>query len=247
MRLLFTAISIVLLLSNCDFKRPQTTSIDVENITEQQIDSIMDNFQFAYDNPTFLEASDYVMFPMTTGISIESKRKLNSNYSSYASLKYNNWWNMLFYNQQNHTTRLLTEEKFQIDRFSTNFKDAGAVLNQSILYLLSEDNYPKNREKNLRDPSILYISDKSGQHLNRLSPINENVYDFTLIPKTDKILVRTKRDENQDSLFNIYDPSFLYIVDVAGDAKPKLVIDTTNQKLIEHLYFEQWVKEKLSE
>lgn len=80
-------------------------------------------------------------------------------------------------------------------------------------------------------------------NLKRISPINEHLQYFEVIPKSEQLLLRTLRDTNQDSIFNSKDELIWYNAKLENQEWALTeIIDSIGRKRIEKLYFEQWLK-----
>ncbi|WP_375560897.1 hypothetical protein ACE193_24905 [Bernardetia sp. OM2101] len=230
----------------------QPTNLITENLSESQIDSVLNQFEFEYENPVFIENSDEILLPIKTSLvgNGKSSRKYSGySYDSYDSYEEKNrfttTWNMLFYNKATGNTHLLTDQKYNITDFTTNIKETGAVLSKSILYnIISLDNN-YDGELDYKDPQNLYISTNDGKNLKLLSPQKEALQSYTLVPKNDQIIIRTLRDTNNDSLFRIKeDEQIWYKIDLQTDSVAKEMVEKNLQEKVKRLYFEQWLKKK---
>ncbi|MBK8346444.1 MAG: hypothetical protein IPL08_02075 [Saprospiraceae bacterium] len=91
----------------------------------------------------------------------------------------------------------------------------------------------------------MFSSEINGINLKRISPINEDLQYFEVIPKSEQLLIRTLRDTNQDSIFNTEDESIWYKAKLENQEWALTeIIDSIGRKRIEKLYFEQWLKKK---
>ena len=81
--------------------------------------------------------------------------------------------------------------------------------------------------------------------MKRISPVNEDLKYFEVIPDSKQILIKTLRDINQDAIFNGEDESIWYKTKLINqDWKINEIIDTITRTKIENLYFEQWLRKK---
>ena len=90
----------------------------------------------------------------------------------------------------------------------------------------------------------MFISNVDGTELRRLSPKNENLQSFTIIPKSDQIIIRTTRDIDKNYEFDREDDAIWYRIDLRTESSPIEMVDSIVRKKIENLYFEQWLKKK---
>ena len=103
---------IVISLYACSKPEPQVEFIEDTNLTEQQIDSILLDFSFDYENPIIVDSSHQMLIPVSTKLNNPSKRiRMKSSYSYKNAGMY---WNVFFYNEETGESRLMTKEKFWI-------------------------------------------------------------------------------------------------------------------------------------
>ena len=250
---IFILCFVCLVACNSEQKQQMTNSI-TENLSESQIDSVLNQFQFEYENSVFIENSDEIMLPIKTS-NLTKEIKNDSYYSDYTEdiSSYGKRgkgyetqsWNILFYNKKLETTHLLTDEKYNIVEYQPNLKETGAFLSKSILYkIISLDNNYDGK-LDYKDPQNLYISTNDGKNLKLLSPQKEYLQSYTLVPQSDQIIIRTLRDVNNDSLFTLKDDEQIwYKIDLQTDSVAKEMVEKNLQEKVKRLYFEQWLKKK---
>jgi len=144
-------------------------------------------------------------------------------------------------------TGMLTNDKFRISEILSNLSNDNSkrvvkTLNNKILWTISDFDYNQNGKINQGDPENLFISEINGNNLNRISPKQEDLIYHKIIPNTDKILLETRRDVNQDSIFNSEDELIWYIAEhINKEWQLEEVIDSTMRKKIKKMYFDQWL------
>lgn len=237
----------ILFLVACQTENKQESISITEELSESQIDSVLNQFQFEYQNPVFIENSDEILLPIQTYL--EGKwDKSSRKYSSYdydERSRFEVTWNILFYNKLTGNTHLLTEEKYNIRKFQTDIKETGEQLSKSILYEITSLDNNYDGELDYKDPLNLYISTNEGTNLKLLSPQKEDLQSYTLVPKSDQIIIRTLRDINNDSLFTLTeDEQIWYKIDLQTDSVPREMVEKNLQEKVKYLYFEQWLKKK---
>jgi hypothetical protein len=172
---------------------------------------------------------------------------LNSK-DGYYSDDYPRYWNVLFYNRETGENQLLTEEKIRISQIHAirdEYEEGSKIMKNKVLYEIGDIDYNKDKKLNNNDPEYLFSSEIDGKNLKRISPLNEDLQYFEVIPKSEQILIRTLRDINRDSIFNREDESIWYKAELVNqDWKIDEIIDSIGRKRIENLYFEQWLKKK---
>jgi len=238
MKKLISVFAFVLVLSSCNESKPRIGVIEEKDLTQTQIDSIIDEYNFVYDDLTFIDSTSQVLFPITTQKNYNGKR-----YSSYdyESEDYPRYWNILFYNSISNKTGLLTNSKIRISSFKCNIEEAGPILRKRILYKIGDTDYNQDKRFNMEDPLHLFISKIDGSEFTRISPLNEELESYTIIPNTDKIIFRTRRDIDSDLDFDKEDELIWYQIDLSVENSIKEIIKKSDRKLIEKLYFEQWL------
>lgn len=231
----------VIIVFSCNQSKPTIGVVDEKDFTQTQIDSIIDEYNFVYTNMSFIDSTSQVLFPIATRKVTGRKR-----YKSYDSEieDYPRYWNILFYNSDTNETRLLTNSKMRITDFEYNIKNSGPILKDRILYEIGDTDYNQDKKFNYEDPIHLFISNIDGSDLIRISPLNEDLESYQIVPNTDKIIFRTRRDANSDLEFDKKDERIWYQIDVSEKNSLIEIIKATDRKLIEKLYFEQWLIKK---
>jgi len=125
------------------------------------------------------------------------------------------------------------------------YGERSKIMNDKVLYEMSDMDFNKDEKLNNKDPEYLFSSEIDGQNLKRVSPLNEDLQYFEVVPKSEQILIRTLRDINQDSIFNLEDESIWYRAALINQEwKLNEIIDSMGRKKIEKLYFEQWLRKR---
>lgn len=228
-------------LISCGEKNIEIENTVTENLTQKQIDSVLVGFKFQYNNPMFIDSTNQVILPITT--KKQSTRKM-INKSSYYERERAKYWNILFYNSKTGKTNLLTETKMIISDFDFNLRNTGKILSNSILYKISSIDYNKDEKLNHQDPEFLYISKNDGTDLKQISPKNENLESYSIIPNSDQIIIRTKRNINDNLNFDNEDEIIWYKIDLKLNSKPIEIVNSKERKKIENLFFKQWLEKK---
>jgi len=238
---------IIIGLFSCQDRKPKIENIDTENLTQVQIDSILNEFKFQYENPIILDSTNQILIPISTKL---LKRKTSYSKDGYYTDDFPRYWNVLFYNRSTGKTNLLTNEKFRISEINTKNKDddyeeSENVLNGKILYTISDKDYNHDGKLNRKDPEFLFVSELDGNGLLRISPENEDLVHYEVIRKSNEIIIETRRDINNDLIFDHQDELIWYKSKMENNIwKNTEIIDSLNRQKIEKLYFEQWLKKK---
>ena len=207
-RLVFLVAFIVIY--GCGREKSSFQNIEEENLNQNQIDSILDDYNFAYSNVVFIDSLEKAIIPITS----QNHRGTGNSYrGSYDISDSFNYWNLLFYDIRNGEINLLTKKKTGIASFRANLKNVGPVLTKSILYTAGDTDYNQDLRLTYEDPYYLFISDINGKDFKRLSPVNEHVIEYQILPYSDKIILQTYRDSNGDLIFNNNDDIIWYLID----------------------------------
>ena len=230
---------------SCQKSKPGIESIETEDLTSEQIDSILTEFKFQYESPIVLDSTNQVLIPISTEL-LERRTKFSKD--GYYSDDYPRYWNVLFYNRKTGENQLLTEDKIRISRIHAvrdEYDEGSKLMNKKVLFEIGDIDFNKDKKLNDKDPEYLFSSEINGTNLKRVSPINEDLQYFEVIPKSEQILIKTLRDINHDSIFNREDESIWYKAELINrEWEINEIIDSTGRKRIENLYFEQWLKRK---
>lgn len=242
------SIFIIIGIFSCSEKNEFIQKLPKKELTTIQVDSVLTNFKFIYENPIVLEKDSIVLMKMSTRV----LRKKSGNFDSFSSGRYSksskynrNNWNILFHNQKTETNHLLTKKKVKIFdvyvKSNQNIK-YNKVLKNKILYKIGDIDFNQDNKLNHKDPQFLFASERNGKNLTRISPTDEDLQYFEVIPSSQQILMKTLRDSNQDSLFTFKDEYIWYKAELQNSEwKLQEMIDSTQRNNIEHLYFEQWL------
>lgn len=228
---------------SCQESKSRTEYSDTKNLTSEQVDSILTEFKFQYENPIVLDSSNQVLIPISTEL-LERRTKLSKD--GYYSDDYPRYWNILFYNRETGENKLLTENKLRISYIHAkreNLDEDKKIMGKKILYEIGDIDFNNDQTLDDKDPEYLFSSEINGMNLKRISPINEHLQYFEVIPKSEQLLIRTLRDTNQDSIFNSKDELIWYNAKLENQEWALTeIIDSIGRKRIEKLYFEQWLK-----
>lgn len=230
---------------SCQEKSPRMEPIETDNLSSEQIDSILTEFKFQYESPIVLDSTDQVLIPISTEL-LEKRTKYSSD--GYYSNDYPRYWNVLFYNRKTGDTHLLTEEKIRISRIHTvrnEYDEKNTTMENKVLYEIGTIDYNNDKQLNSKDPEYLFSSDINGVNLKRVSPLNEDLQHFKVISESNQILIRALRDVNEDFVFDREDESIWYKAEWINDNWQVVeLIDSALRKQIERLYLEQWLSKK---
>ncbi|MEM7181456.1 MAG: hypothetical protein AAF518_11130 [Spirochaetota bacterium] len=236
----FFFISIVLLCLACGERKNPNGSRN-QPLSQKQKDSLLAKYKLKYAEPIFQTNSPSIIIPLSTRS--YTSRKLYSS-SSGSSGSYPRYWNILFYNRSTGTSKLLTEEKYRINSLQANIKKAGVRLQKSILYQSRIFDYNEDGKLNYLDPQVLLISDTNGDKLKRISPKEENLVSYSIVPEKDQIIIKTVRDNNENKVFESSDSTILYRIDIAKNNQIVEIVNAQLRAKIDNLHLEKWLPQE---
>jgi len=252
-KLLFVALILYVVACQEVTTTPPTSQGKID-FTQHEIDSVLQKFKFRYEQPVIIKDSEYVLIPISTQL-LKSRSKFSKD--GYQVADFPRYWNMLFYNRKTGDTRLLTEDKYRISDFQANIETTHYVddninyeqvsneLKGKILYTITDTDYNGDDKLNYEDPEHLFVSDIDGTNLKRISPDNEDLSSYNIIPNSNQIILQTLRDTNKDAKFDHQDEYVWYKTEIVDDNWEIVeMIDPIKRKNIENLYFEQWLKNR---
>ncbi|MEH6657067.1 hypothetical protein [Leeuwenhoekiella marinoflava] len=209
-------------------------------------DSKYNTINLQFNNPTVLDSSDWVLYPLTLEELEETEKGFKS--SSYG--RQYAYWNVAFYNRETKQTRLLSDSlKMLINSISPK-NDAithsgqRTEKNQGLIYYsITTKDFNQDGRLNSDDPKYLFISDLSGQNFEQVSPDNFDLIHWQTISQTKKILIQARRDSNKDKKFDGDDEtiSFIYVID-KQEIEP--VFSNEFNLMTKKLLDNQWTKKK---
>lgn len=219
----------------------QTTEPEIET-TDSKYNSI--NLQF--NNPTVLDSSDWVIYPLTLEELEETEKGFKS--SSYG--RQYAYWNIAFYNTKIKQTRLLSDSlKMLINSISPKndvIIQSGQREKRSeglIYYSITTKDFNQDGKLNSDDPKYLFISDFSGQGFKQISPDNFDLIHWQTIHESNKILIQARKDINNDKKFDGDDDIISLIYDIDNQKTENVFNDEFNL-ITKKLLDKQWTKKK---
>lgn len=238
-------LAVILVFCSCQKREHKPEPIGPENFTSTQIDSILGKFNFQYESPILIDSTDQFVIPISTEL-LESKKRYSND--GYETDEFPRYWNVLFYNKKSGKTNLLTEDKFRISDIyaqSDEYSKYNKFIKGKILYRIGDTDFNDDNKLNRKDPDFLFISEIDGSNLQRISPPDENLYFYQVIPNSNQILIQAQRDTNKDSIFSSHDETIWYMAEeINNEWKISEIINSSLKEKIENLYFEQWLKKK---
>lgn len=228
----------------CD-NSPTSNDRNTKTPNASKISNDIDNrVQLSFDSPSIVDSTEYLLLPIKPPTNATKSKDLALR-GSYGSGAYQWHWNLLFFNRSTQASHLLTESKIIITSYTTNVLNAGPIFSKSILYNIRDTDYNGDGKLEYKDPEQLFISDLDGKNLRKLSPANEALQSYTIIPHTDQFYFSTLRDKNQDLEFKgVADETIWYFMDLAKGTQPIEMVNTQIQQKIMDLYDKQWSEQE---
>lgn len=212
----------------------------------ETVDSKYNAINLLFNNPTVLDSSDWVLYPLTLGELEDTRKGFKS--SSYRD-QYP-YWNIAFYNTETKQMRLLSDSLKMlinsIDSKNNSILHPGQIKERNeglIYYSITTNDFNQDGILNSDDPKYLFISDLSGQEFRQISPDNFDIIHWQTIPESNKVLIQALKDSNMDKKFEGDDEiaSFIYDID---KQKIKQVFSDEFNLMTKKLLDKQWTKKK---
>jgi len=228
-------------------ERPKDNSADLSKETGvEKVDSKYNTINLQINNPTVLDSSDWVFYPLKLEELEETEKGFKS--SSYG--RQNAFWNIAFYNTKTKQTRLLSDSLKMLINSISHKNDAIMHSGQReksnerlIYYAITTKDYNQDGKLDADDPKYLFISDLSGQDFKQVSPDNFDIIHWQTTIESNKILIQARNDRNKDMKFDGDDETFSFIYDIDNQNIEKVFSDEFSlmtKKLLEN----QWAKKK---
>jgi hypothetical protein len=212
----------------------------------ETVDSKYNTFNLQINNPTILDSSDWVLYPLTLEELEETEKGFKS--SSYG--RQYAYWNVAFYNTKTKQSRLLSDSlKMLINSISPKndviiHSGQREKRNEGLIYYsITTKDYNQDGKLNSDDPKYLFISDLSGQDFKQVSPDNFDLTHWQTINETKKILIQARKDSNKDKKFDGDDEIISFIFDIETQKLEQVFSDEFNLKT-KKLLDNQWTKKK---
>jgi hypothetical protein len=163
-----------------------------------------------FDNPILVDSASSIMIPILYNNEMLSANKLALWEHYYA--------NIIFYDVRSDSARRLFRGDTFIKGFNISYSPHIArpePVNYSSskwqFYFVKPSDYNCSGRINDSDPTVLYVSDKFGDNLQSLTPVNENVLSLEIYDKHGFAMMKVQRDQNNDRNFDHRDKDFYYI------------------------------------
>ena len=185
-----------------------------------------------------IDSSHIVIYPL-----ILEKTSYKAGFSSGSGGGKVSFWNLIFYNTENDTRHLLTDNKkiiiysfnLNASSYSSSYDNGSEGVNiytNNIFYDVISNDFNQNKILDPDDPTYLYVSDKQGNNFRQISPDNYNIISWDVVKGTSKIILQAQKDNNGDKKFDQNDEVIPLVVDMATG---KLAKETFNKAYIDSL------------
>jgi hypothetical protein len=231
---------ILLIIAICYLLSCSNDNQDVNIQKGIQTDTSAKATAILFSNPQVIDSSHIVIYPL-----ILEKTSYGSGFSSSSGGERTSFWNLIFYNTDNNTQHLLTNDKriviysINIDGSSSSSSSSSNMWSEginiyqdNIFYDVISKDFNQNNYLDVDDPTYLYVSDKKGNNFRQLSPDNYNVTSWDVVKGTSKIILQAQKDNNGDKKFDQKDEVIPLISDVNTG---KLATETFNQTYVDSL------------
>lgn len=187
------------------------------------VDSVVSPYNFTFGRPMLPDSGGIVLIPlsMIEKQGEESRKDFLSSKGRGQNLP--PYWNVLFLDPNTLGTHMLSDGKMWIREIHVPQLAAEEALSGYVLYELTDTDGNKDGKVNGDDPTHLCISKNDGSQFNPISPIQEDLIGWDILPSTGKIMIRTRQDDNSDGIFEYREQENLLIYDVrTGKTVPVL-------------------------
>lgn len=189
-----------------------------------------------------IDSTGVLMFPLSMGQNPDSRGA-----KSYKDLPEDQPWNILFLDTKTHAQHLLTDRKILINSHHYGRQgseaDVAAPTSKYIFYSAKTDDFNQDKLLTEDDPNYLFVSDKAGYHFRQISPKNQNIASWTVLPQ-DRVVMTAYRDTNCNQKFDEQDESSAYEVILSQKETPTEIISAETRQTIRKLYDRDWKKIK---
>tara|TARA_R110000823_G_scaffold139401_1_gene269182 strand:- start:39 stop:776 length:738 start_codon:yes stop_codon:yes gene_type:complete len=227
-------------------EEPKGNNLNPSTEPNIESDSKYNSINLRINNPTVLDSSDWIIYPLT----LEELEETEEGFESSSYGRSAAYWNVAFYNTETKESRLLSDNlKMLINTISPKNESIiqsgqqKAVNQGQIFYSIIIDDFNQDGKLNSDDPEYLFISDLSGEGFKQVSPKNFELIYWQSIVTTNKVLIQARQDINQDQKFDSEDEivSLIYNTDTH---KLEQVFDAEFNLKTKKLLDNQWTKKK---
>ena len=247
---IFTLLFAIILLS-CN--KNNEKSIENKTINDFKQSSAIESLKLDFTQPTLIDNSIYVMYPLAIRSDGESRGSYSGGESSY--------WNIIFYNTVTGESHLLEEKRkilihsffskraenpspISSDSFVEYLENGSDNIDKYIIYSATILDYNNDGKLDSQDPRYLFISDKAGKNFKQISPDNIDVQNFIKIDNGNKILIQSTKDINNNKKFDKDDETIPMIYDFNSKEYSKEIFDNNFKLKLKNQLVEHWTKKE---
>ena len=220
-------LSLGLLLTIISCKQEQATpKVSYDTSKSEAMAKDTSGFKVA-DLPILMEGSNYLIHPIgdVRVYDIEGKTYGSSkaNQISYAISNYNRFEitgffdNLNFQHIDSTKVKPLTDQKVQIQTATFLNTIAAKSKQQIMVYTLVDADTNKDGKTNQNDIRALYLSTTSGKKFTKISTNFQEVIDWNVIEKTNRLYFRSIEDVNKNGAFDKNDKVHYHYVNLLAD------------------------------
>jgi hypothetical protein len=188
--------------------------------------------------------SSVIMFPLAFA-ETSSKFSDDDESGSYSTSKTRSgnvgrYWNVIFYNYKSEESWLLANDKVTIQEIHELERNP-LVNKKYIFYTIYINDINKDNKLTTEDPAYLYVSDRQGKGLRRLSAENMDVVNWNILPGTETLFLTCVKDTNGDKKFTEDDQQNTYRMDLKDvNAVPREIFTDAFKKEVQDQFKNHW-------
>jgi hypothetical protein len=141
--------------------------------------------------------------------------------------------NLLFYNKNTGETYPLVEDTIHILSFAFHYEFKKPL----VFYRVVKKDINKDHKYNSKDAVMLYMSDTMGKNFTQITPPNEQVLTYFYYPETQKILVKTAIDIDNNHKFTTSDETNFREVNLAKPSLGRPIFSDSLKASLKNLMF----------
>lgn len=226
---LITVIIIATSTTSCDDKAP--TTAQTANTTEQKTQP-----NIVYGDLVIKEQSDYLIIPVS--ILPDSNQERDSIFSkdSY-DRKGINYYNIIFSSKKDAKSHLLLNKKAIITSFDLleYRKDKEQPPIRYWIYRIIEKDTNGDKKINYEDATVGYLSDMSGKNLQRITPENSQLINWSVVHSMGALFLKITNDSDNDKKFTERDKTHYIRVNLDKPSQGTEIIPDALEKQIKDL------------
>jgi len=199
--------------------------------------------QIVFGNAIKVDSLPVVIYPLV----LEHQYTDGGGYSSSYGREVLSFWNLIFYNTETGTSRLLTDTgRILISSIDLEMGSSSggipvpqgiSVFRDHIVYKAVTNDDNRNKILDEKDASGLFVSGRDGSGFRRISPEGVDIISWEAIRGSSRIIMTGRRDQNGDHRFDEKDRNIPMIVDLqseqtAAPVFPPAFTDSLGRKLV---------------